>query len=336
MAIFLSHLKQKGQLDQLHVTVCNVGSRKISAEDDYASRGWHIFAPHLSIYGFDADADACELANAELESRQVDWQEKHIPLALGQTVGESILYVTKHPMCTSLYPPNESFATRFDGLSEVMGLDFTLEIETTTLDEFCGQEGIQAIDFLQIDVQGADLDVLKGAAEQVKQHVMAIQIEVEFSPLYSNQPLFADIDSYLRQQQYTLFDVLTARRIRRKSPIIAEAHPGQMLWGDAFYFYDLLRDDLALSRTQSPDRLLKLACIADVMNFSDYALEILEYLTITYGNQPQYQSQYNVADAIVEGLAAVADFNSQELAALEVIQNIQPYISQEIQQKFLN
>lgn len=331
MAIFLSHLKQTGQLDQIHITICNVGSRKISAGDDYASQGWHIFAPHLSIYGFDADADACEMANAEMESRPVDWQEKHIPLAIGQTTGESTLYVTKHPMCTSLYQPNESFLARFEHLSELMDLDFTVEIETTTLDEFCVQEGIQEVDFLQVDVQGADLNVLKGAAEQIKQHVMAIQVEVEFSSLYVNQPLFADVDSYLRQQQYTLFDILTARRIRRRSPIIAKAHPGQVLWGDAFYFYDLLRNDLTLNRTPSPDRLLKLACIADVMNFSDYALEVLEYLTLNYGNQPQY----NVADAIVEGLAAVSEIRAAELAGLEVVQNVFPYLSQPAQQKCL-
>ncbi len=82
MSIFLPSLKKSGHLDRIYMTVCNVGSRKISSQDDYGSQGWGIFAPNLSIYGFDADADACDEANANLEARQINWREVHIPLAL--------------------------------------------------------------------------------------------------------------------------------------------------------------------------------------------------------------------------------------------------------------
>ena len=81
MSLFLPILKKNRLLDNIHMTICNVGSRKIDSDDDYASRGWQIFAPNLSIYGFDADADACDEANIDLEIRQVNWNEKHIPLA---------------------------------------------------------------------------------------------------------------------------------------------------------------------------------------------------------------------------------------------------------------
>lgn len=164
MPLFLPKLKASGHLDQIVITIFNVGSRKIEAEqDNYGDATWGIFAPNLSIYGFDADADACEEANAELETRQINWQEKHIPLGLSNTTGESTLYVTKAPMCSSLYQPNEDYLKRFAGLLELAGVDFTIEIETTTLDDFCQQEGIKEVDFLQIDVQGAELLVLEGA-----------------------------------------------------------------------------------------------------------------------------------------------------------------------------
>ncbi|MEQ9554051.1 MAG: hypothetical protein RIM23_31075 [Coleofasciculus sp. G3-WIS-01] len=86
MSVFLSSLKKSGHLDQIHLTLCNIGSRKVGVNDDYASQEWGIFAPHLTIYGFNADADACDAANADLEARQVNWTEKHIPLALGNSV----------------------------------------------------------------------------------------------------------------------------------------------------------------------------------------------------------------------------------------------------------
>ena len=106
MPVFLSSLNKSGHLSQVHITICNVGSRKLGFEDDYASKSWGIFAPNLTIYGFDADADACNEANAELEERKVNWIEKHIPIALSNTIGESTIYVTKAPMCSSLYSPN--------------------------------------------------------------------------------------------------------------------------------------------------------------------------------------------------------------------------------------
>lgn len=331
MATFLPALKKQGHLERTHMTLCNVGSRKLGNRDDYASQGWDIFAPHLSIYGFDADADACEAANAELESRQINWKEQHIPLAVAETTGESTLYVTKHPACSSLYPPNESFLARFDNL-EVMELDFTVEIETTTLDQFCLQEEIAAVDFLQIDVQGADLQVLRGADRLVKQSVLAIQIEVEPSHLYVKQPLFADIDTYLRGQGFTLFDLKFCHCTRNQSPVFSPIHPGQILWGNAFYFYDLLRDDVVLSRPKTPESLFKLACVADTMNFPDYTLEILKYLTLNYGNA----RDYNFADAIVETLAGFPDLIEQDLKTLAVVNDVQEFISDDIRQKFLN
>ena len=59
-------------------------------------------------------------------------------------------------MCSSLYPPNEPYLARFVNLAELMNLDLTVDIDTT-LDNFCQFKGINTIDFLQTDVQGAYL-----------------------------------------------------------------------------------------------------------------------------------------------------------------------------------
>lgn len=323
MPVFLPSLKESGRLDRTHITVCNVGSRKINAQDDYASTGWEIFAPQLTIYGFDADTDACDAANANLEAREISWVEKHIPLALSNHSAEATLYVTQHPMCSSLYAPNEPYIERFERLSEFANLDFTLEIETTTLDAFCQQEEIEAVDFLQVDVQGADLQVLQGAAQLLERSVLAIQIEVEFSHIYKHQPLFADVDTHLQARNFTLFDLIPAHRVRARSPLKSQAHPGQLLWGEAFYFRDLIRQDVDLTRFKTPEQLFKLACIADVMHFTDYALELLEYLTVNYGNNPDY----NFADSIVSGLSTFPDLKEQGLNHLSVVANVQHYLT---------
>ncbi|WP_009632848.1 FkbM family methyltransferase [Synechocystis sp. PCC 7509] len=322
MSIFLESLNKSGRLNKTYLTICNVGSRKLEKEDDYASKGWDIFGSRLSIYGFDADEDACEQANNEIEVRQVSWNEKHIPLALSESEGDRTLYVTKHPMCSSLYLPNENYLQRFMGIDEVMELDFTIDIPTTTLDTFCQSEGIKEIDFLQVDVQGADVQVLQGASQVLANSILAVQVEVEFSHLYVNQPLFADVDTFMRKQGFTLFDLYTARRARKRSPVTSNAHPGQILWGDAFYFRDLIGEGVNTA-LKTPEKIFKLACIADIMNFGDYALELLEYLTLNYGN-----NGYNFADNIVESLSQFPDLVEQGLSSLAVVANIRDYVTE--------
>jgi FkbM family methyltransferase len=50
--------------------------------------------------------------------------------------------------------------------------------ELTTLDAFCRAQGIDAIDFLKIDVEGAEHRVLKGAAESLaRRRIKAVQFE---------------------------------------------------------------------------------------------------------------------------------------------------------------
>lgn len=321
MALVLPYLKQSGHLDQIHITICNVGSRKLSKADDYASQIWQIFAPNLTIYGLDADADACEAAHSDLESRNVTWTERHIPIAISNSIGEQTLYVTKHPMCSSLYPPNEAFLSRFEGLPELVNLDFTVELETDTLDNFFKEENQKNIDFLQIDVQGADLDVLRGAM-QLLPSVMAIQIEVEFAELYLNQPLFPDIDSFLKKQGFSLFDLACSRCRRLQLPIVSGMHPGQLLWGEAYYLRDPMQGPHH-AFTQSPEQLLKLACIADAMNFSDYSLELLGHLTLTYGQD----NAYNFADPIVMALQEVHGLSLEEVLSLPLIVNLKPFLT---------
>lgn len=320
---FLPSLKKNGHLDQVHITICIVGSRKIEKQDDYASQNWDIFAPNLTIYGFDADVEACEQANADLAARKVNWHEKHIPLALSNTEGNATLYVTKYPGCSSLYPPSEEYIKRFSGNSELIKLESTVDLSTTTLEEFCKAEGIKEIDFLHLDVQGGELNVLQGADGILNNSVLGLMTEVEFTEIYAGQPLFSDVDIYLRTQGLTLFDFGSMYRDRRRDiPVVSQSHPGALIWSDAFYFRDLMRSDLDPS-LKTPEKLLKVACLADVMKFPDYALEILEYLTLNHGSEPRY----NFANTIIESLAQVPELMKEGLESLPIFARLREYIS---------
>jgi FkbM family methyltransferase len=330
MTIFLQTLKTQHFLDYLHITIAQIGSRKSSGADDYSSQSWGIFAPNLTIYGFEADADECKRMNQNLKERNISHREKHIPIALSNIQGKSQLYVTKEKMCSSLYEPNHSYVSRFRNfLPEFLTLDYVSEIETTTLDSFCASELIDTIDFLQVDVQGAELNIFQGAQQIIKNSTLAIQTEVEFAPLYKNQPLFADVDNHLRQQGFFLQELKELVWMSKKSfpglgynksslpPELKAGVPqhfsGQLLWSDAFYFQDLLSQPSPVS----PEKLLKQACIADILYFPDYALELLEYLTVNYGSNPQY----NFTEVINIGLSILRGNTSNNMAELTIPQS---------------
>ena len=330
MTIFLQTLKAQHFLDNIHITIAQIGSRKSSEADDYSSQSWGIFAPNLTIYGFEADADECKRMNQNLKERNIRHQEKHIPNALSNIQGKSQLYVTKEKMCSSLYEPNHSYVSRFPNfLPEFLTLDYVSEIETTTLDSFCASELVDSIDFLQVDVQGAELNIFQGAQQIIKNSTLAIQTEVEFAPIYKNQPLFADVDSHLRQQGFFLQELKELVWMSKKSfpglgynksslpPELKAGVPqhfsGQLLWGDAFYFQDLIGQ----SSPVSPEKLLKQACIADILYFPDYALELLEYLTVNYGSNPQY----NFTEVINIGLSILRGNTSNNITELTIPQS---------------
>jgi FkbM family methyltransferase len=320
MAFFLNELKKNGCLDDIHITIGNIGSRPSNQDDYYGAQNWHLFSPSLTILGFDADPSACEEANEIFANSQSNWNEFHIPIALSDRSGIETLYVTKEPMCSSLLEPNSQLLNRFLHLADLVALDYQEEVEISTLDVFCEIEGIQEIDFLKIDVQGAGLQVLKGSKKLLSHSVFAIQIEVEFSPLYKNEALFAEVDQYVRSQGFVLFDMFIPQRGVR-SPISSQVRPGQVLWTDVIY----LRDPLSLDSptwVREPESIFKMACIADALEFTDYALELLENLIL---KDDCNHSQSNLFNTITNCLSAIPEIVAEGIENFPVIKRLSKY-----------
>ncbi|NNE32932.1 MAG: FkbM family methyltransferase [Winogradskyella sp.] len=78
-----------------------------------------------------------------------------------------------------------------------------ISVETITLKKVIEEREISQIDFIHMDVQGAELDVLKGADKYLKQ-VKAIWLEVSNIELYKGQPLILDVENYMTSKGFTL------------------------------------------------------------------------------------------------------------------------------------
>ena len=78
-----------------------------------------------------------------------------------------------------------------------------IEIETITLKSFCEANTISAIDFIHMDVQGAEMLVLEGAGDFLSS-IKAIWLEVSKIDFYKNQPLVDDIKKFMKENKFVL------------------------------------------------------------------------------------------------------------------------------------
>lgn len=80
---------------------------------------------------------------------------------------------------------------------------------------------IPILDFLSLDTQGSELEIMQGANQTINKNVIAIQTKASFSSVYENQPLFGDIELHLRQIGFEIasIDILNGIYISNRTPI---------------------------------------------------------------------------------------------------------------------
>jgi FkbM family methyltransferase len=131
-------------------------------------------------------------------------------------------------------------------------------------------------DFIKIDAEGADLDVLKGAETFIKSTVLGVQAEVSFMERHIGAPYFSDLDIYLRNLHFNLFDLSKERWIRKNNCFGIESKP-QVIWGNAVY---MLKENELFKRFQnSPQEIrnqtiVKYTLFLLIYRMYDYAEEI--------------------------------------------------------------
>jgi FkbM family methyltransferase len=98
--------------------------------------------------------------------------------------------------------PKESSGTQFHNASRLE------EVELETLDGFCAHRKIERINFLKIDTEGNDLEVLKGAEEMLSQHrIDVVEVEAGMNSKNQRHVPFGDFDKYFEDRNYYLFGI---------------------------------------------------------------------------------------------------------------------------------
>lgn len=224
------------------------------------------------VIGFEPNSEECEKLK-QLHGATHDFFPYFVGDGKPATFCETNWFATG-----SLFRPNKPLLELYQNLHEVTTLVAEHPIQTVALDDI---PEITDVDYIKIDVQGAELSVFQHA-ERVLQGVSIIHTEVCFVELYEKQPLFADVDQFLRGKGFQ-FIKFTGFGTRALKPIVMGNNPNvgnQYLWSDAIYMRDLLKVE-----SMPADKLIKLATVAhDVYGLYDFALYLLKIVDAKQGS----------------------------------------------------
>jgi len=167
--------------------------------------------------------------NPELQAglrRRLDDLPGHIhQAALGSTSGSVGFQINQSPMTSSMLP-RSGFAERyFDAHTAPLK---KVDVPCVTLDEWFADSRHERIDVLKLDLQGYELEALKGGANLLAAGVACIYLEVHFVPFYEGSALFSDIDMLLRNAGY---------RLQNLYNIATHLPEGQIGSADALYVW---------------------------------------------------------------------------------------------------
>lgn len=119
-------------------------------------------------------------------------------IAFGNIAGEKMikLFGSEHSALNSL--KEELMNNELNSKKEIIYID--------TLDHYCSQKGIPTIDFLKIDTEGYEMNVLEGATKMLSEaKISFIYCEIGFLKKNNRNTNFADLSEWLAAHDYYFY-----------------------------------------------------------------------------------------------------------------------------------
>ncbi len=113
---------------------------------------WQAITEDLIYYGFEPDKRSFEKLSSDTGARSMEI----FPFALWSEEKEISVFLCRDPQCSSVYEPNRIFLDKFP-IPERFDVIDNFSCNAKSLD----QVQIQSPDFIKMDIQGAEFEVLK-------------------------------------------------------------------------------------------------------------------------------------------------------------------------------
>lgn len=146
---------------------------------------------------------------------------KVFAVALGEQHGEAAFHINQHAHSSSILPLSQAHKDSFPEANEVG----TVMVPLARLDEVLIESDIIRPSLLKLDVQGYEVNVLRGA-EKLLPSIDFVILEASFKPLYEGERLFLEIVDIMADYGF---------EFRRPVGWLAEPKSGEILQMDALF-----------------------------------------------------------------------------------------------------
>tara|TARA_Y100000590_G_scaffold275641_1_gene309504 strand:- start:13 stop:942 length:930 start_codon:yes stop_codon:yes gene_type:complete len=179
-----------------------LGEKKLVALDVGAQGGFFNSSIFSKKYNFFFDPIVVEPIPEEAKKLENE-NDKVIPKGLWSENCKKKLYVLgKRPGSSSMYKPNPSVLSLYDFKEKdfpIFQITNEIDIDCTTIKESLNKFKVNNLDFLKIDTQGSELEILKGMGGYFP---LLMKIEVQIIPMYENIPSWSELINYLQKINY--------------------------------------------------------------------------------------------------------------------------------------
>lgn len=193
--------------------------------------------PNAQVIGLEPDPTTFGAARRDFGSDV--WLEN---AALGAKDGPAEFFRGAQSATNSLLPRPQSSGRPYYPASA--GLSGGTFVEVITLDRFLDERGIERVDLLKIDLQGGEMDALRGASACLSRGAFSVILcEVVFVQKYGGQPLFWEICHYLAEFGYS-FHSFHEVKVGPYDPEPSGPRSSQWNQADALFLAPMVRQKL--------------------------------------------------------------------------------------------
>jgi FkbM family methyltransferase len=184
--------------------------------------------PGCKVFAFEAEAANFALAKAAL----APYGDRVVlsNTAVSDKTGEIEFHVNSHDGTHSVFPIGEQ--RYWGGHAVTLG---RRKVASVRLDDVLPRTMDGQIDLLHMDIQGGELQALKGATQLLSERrIRLVYAEVSFFPLYEGQPLFWEIGKFLSEHGFRLYSFYDR--------YYHVNNPRTLSWADALFICDELTE----------------------------------------------------------------------------------------------
>ena len=159
---------------------------------------WKKLEKNINVYGFETDPDELKRIKIKFPSRT------YYEFGLWSEQADLKLYLTQDASSSSLYKPNLKVNKNYKAkYHDCRNLKKVVNVKCKKMDDLLNISP----DFIKIDTQGSELEIIKGARKLLTNNCPLVSAETWTRDVYENAPRMDQVISLMHEYGYQILDM---------------------------------------------------------------------------------------------------------------------------------